>query len=174
MNAILLFAGAVLILAIGAACGYWTGIRGRDKTARQVGELQAELEDYRRQVSEHFESTAAHFQALGREYKSLYEHLASGACQLCEPTGAGKSIVFEPIAPPSLLTDSNSDAPVTEESATGAEFEEPAEAAPVTADDATDAGDSQSASTARESADIEVVADNSLVANDAESEKTIH
>ncbi len=64
----------------------------------KTAEVQAELDDYRRQVSEHFKTTAVHFESIGAEYRRLYEHMAAGAGSLCEMRPAIFEAPIEKIA----------------------------------------------------------------------------
>ena len=79
MSPIIIIGAGALILFIGVGLGYWFGNAGRKQETAKAGEIQAELADYRRQVSEHFSATASHFEAIGDEYRKLYAHMASGA-----------------------------------------------------------------------------------------------
>jgi len=87
--------GVVALLA-GLGLGFWLGrLKLRSADAR-VRDAEAEMEAYRKQVTEHFSGTARHFQELGRQYKSLYEHLAAGADTLCERSDARGEMSFMP------------------------------------------------------------------------------
>ena len=96
MNAILLASAGVVILLVGGAVGYWAGRSGIGGSKARVKKAEAELEEYKRSVTEHFGQTAAHFQAIGKQYRELYEHMASGAQVLCESDEAGKQLLFAP------------------------------------------------------------------------------
>ena len=76
-------AGAVL-LVLGIGLGLWIGNIGRHKEMAKAAEVGAELDSYRRQVSEHFKKTALHFETIGVEHRRLYEHMAAGAGSLCD------------------------------------------------------------------------------------------
>jgi len=76
-------AGAVL-LVLGIGLGLWIGNIGRGKEMAKAAEAGAELDSYRRQVSEHFNATALHMETIGIEYRRLYEHMAAGAGSLCD------------------------------------------------------------------------------------------
>ena len=95
---ILIVLGAVGLLAVGIGLGFglahW---RMRGQGARAV-EVQKELDDYRREVTEHFGQTAEHFKAIGREYRELYEHMASGADSLCDREAVDVKLSFAPKA----------------------------------------------------------------------------
>ncbi|MDJ0710115.1 MAG: DUF1043 family protein [Woeseiaceae bacterium] len=111
MNAILLASAGVIVLLVGLGAGFWLGRSGVGGGRAKVEKAEAELEEYRRTVTEHFGQTAAHFQAIGRQYRELYEHMSSGAQELCEPDEAGQRLLFAPGADPALA---NVDDPVAE------------------------------------------------------------
>ena len=96
MNAILLASAGVVILLVGGGVGFWMGRSGVGGSKARVEKAEAELEDYKRSVTEHFGQTAAHFQAIGKQYRELYDHMANGAQALCEPDEAGKQLLFAP------------------------------------------------------------------------------
>jgi uncharacterized membrane-anchored protein YhcB (DUF1043 family) len=91
MNPMVTIVAGALLLLLGAGLGYWLGSR---RESDKTGAVQAELDAYRQQVTEHFSTTAAHFQAIGAEYRKLYDHMAEGAGQLCE---GGEAVSFEPV-----------------------------------------------------------------------------
>ena len=82
-----------------------------------VEKAEAELEEYKRSVTEHFGQTAAHFQAIGKQYRELYEHMANGAQVLCESDEAGKQLLFAPgaDAPSASVEDPSAEAVADEE-----------------------------------------------------------
>lgn len=85
---------AIVLLAAGGAAGFWLGQkRGREDAARST-DVQKEFDAYRQQVSEHFAGTADHFQALGKQVRHLYDHMAEGADKLCSEEAAGQAIEF--------------------------------------------------------------------------------
>jgi uncharacterized membrane-anchored protein YhcB (DUF1043 family) len=96
MNAILLASAGVVILLVGGGVGFWVGRSGVGGSKARVEKAEAELEEYKRSVTEHFGQTAAHFQAIGKQYRELYEHMANGEQALCEPDEAGKQLLFAP------------------------------------------------------------------------------
>jgi len=84
MSPIILIGAGTLVLVLGIGLGLWIGNIGRGKEMARTAEVKAELDDYRRQVSEHFNTTAVHFETIGAEYRRLYEHMAAGAGSLCD------------------------------------------------------------------------------------------
>ena len=86
----------LVALALGLGFGFLLGnlkSRAADKRSRDA---EAELDAYRKQVTSHFGQTAEHFQALGLQYKALYEHLATGADTLCDLTDTEQKLTFMP------------------------------------------------------------------------------
>jgi uncharacterized membrane-anchored protein YhcB (DUF1043 family) len=95
---ILIVLGAVGLLAAGGALGFWLAhVRTRGETAR-ADEVREQFDDYRREVTQHFGRTAEHFKAIGREYRELYEHMASGADSLCDREAVDVKLSFAPKA----------------------------------------------------------------------------
>lgn len=93
---LLLIAGGIGILLAGTGIGYWfanTRIQGRIAEAE---EIRDKFDAYRRDVTEHFGRTAEHFQAIGKQYRDLYEHLASGADSFCDADTLDEKLVYEP------------------------------------------------------------------------------
>ena len=168
MSPIALVGAGALILLIGVGIGF---LLGRRDTTR-ADNIQAELDTYRRDVTEHFGRTAAHFQAIGTEYRKLYDHMASGEAALCD---SGQGVAFKPAE---LLTeDTAAPAPPQPRDYDIAE--------PVTADQelpeivSTDAvvepETEPSDAELKETEEVEdLLAERELAADDADTEKTIH
>ncbi len=76
---VLISAGVLVGLGLGFFAGRLSG-RGNNQ---KLADVEAELETYRQSVSEHFSQSAEHFQAIGRQYRELYEHMAAGSEKLC-------------------------------------------------------------------------------------------
>ena len=90
--------GAIGFLAAGTGLGYGLArLRARGESAK-AGEVQQQFDDYRHEVSQHFGRTAEHFKAIGREYRELYEHMASGADSLCDREAVDVKLSFAPKA----------------------------------------------------------------------------
>lgn len=95
---ILIVLGAIGFLAAGTGLGYWLAhLRARGESAK-ASEVQQQFDDYRQEVSQHFGRTAEHFRAIGREYRELYEHMASGADSLCDREAVDVKLSFAPRA----------------------------------------------------------------------------
>jgi uncharacterized membrane-anchored protein YhcB (DUF1043 family) len=60
----------------------------------ELGELRERFSDYRDQVTQHFMRTSELVQEMTQSYRAVYEHLATGAQELCEGE----------VTPPSLDT----------------------------------------------------------------------
>ena len=80
-------------LLAGLGIGFWIGRLQDTGASEKVGELESELEAYRSKVTEHFSTSAQHFQAIGQQYRELYEHMATGSKELCKP-GAEDGLAF--------------------------------------------------------------------------------
>ena len=50
----------------------------------ELGELREKFSDYRDQVTQHFMRTSELVQEMTQSYRAVYEHLATGAQELCE------------------------------------------------------------------------------------------
>lgn len=78
------------MLAVGVLLGFFMGRNKGDTSAPRVKELEESLaqanqdmQEYRGQVTGHFEKTAGLFNQLTNDYREVYEHLASSSEQLC-------------------------------------------------------------------------------------------
>lgn len=83
-------------LAVGMIIGYWLAER-INTTPNKMTELEQQLQDlqrtharYRDEVSEHFSTTAELVQQMTESYRDVYQHLASGAQDLCTGEVASK------------------------------------------------------------------------------------
>ena len=85
MSPIILVGAGILLLGLGLGLGYWFAHSQGKREATRASDIQNELDDYRRNVTEHFGETAQHFQTLGQQYQSLYKHMVQGADALCDP-----------------------------------------------------------------------------------------
>ena len=57
-----------------------------------MAELKTELSDYKENVAEHFQTMASLLHDMTEQYRSVYEHIASGAQALCDPERATSQI----------------------------------------------------------------------------------
>lgn len=75
------------LFSIGVMLGYVLALHLQRKSSggKLASELKAELDGYRDQVTEHFSKTSELFQTLTEQYRTLYDHLAGGAQELCSP-----------------------------------------------------------------------------------------
>lgn len=94
MNEITMVAAAVLLLLAGAGIGFLLGRKGRSSATSKLEETRAEYDDYRKDVTRHFDQTAEQFHAIGQQYRDLYEHMAKGAEAFCVPTEPGSALPF--------------------------------------------------------------------------------
>ncbi|MEE4161739.1 MAG: DUF1043 family protein, partial [Woeseiaceae bacterium] len=77
-------AAALIILAVGGAIGYYLGRLQQSASSARLEEVESEFDTYRKDVTEHFSKTAEQFQAIGLQYRELYNHLAEGSAALCQ------------------------------------------------------------------------------------------
>lgn len=89
---------AVLAAGVGFAIGRIGGAAARRARALQVAlaeeraahdKARSEYEAYRKSVADHFSETSERLHDLTLQYRSVYEHLAKGASELC-PEGFSK------------------------------------------------------------------------------------
>jgi len=80
----------------GAALGFLLGKRGKTAEHAKLQAVETEFDDYRREVSAHFGETASRFQSIGKQYKELYDHLATGSLALCDKQAMQEGIEFAP------------------------------------------------------------------------------
>lgn len=95
----------IVLAAAGASLGYWFGNRRRAEESAKRDAVQAELDDYRKRVNEHFGETATRFHDLGRQYRELYEHMAVGSQELCKVEAAGGKLPFALADRPTIADD---------------------------------------------------------------------
>ena len=93
---IYLIAGGLAILLVGLGLGFWAAKQRSGKQVAKAADVQKQFDDYRQNVTEHFGRTAEHFQAIGEQYRELYEHMASGADTLIDPQAIDEKLSFVP------------------------------------------------------------------------------
>lgn len=79
----------LLILAgvlVGALIGGAIALFALRRSGPSSGSLRHELDDYRRDVAEHYAETARRVDALTHAYKAVYDHLEDGAYRLVGET----------------------------------------------------------------------------------------
>ena len=100
----------VAVFVVGVACGLLAGhfvLPGRRRSRRLQTELDRvndEHASYKASVTTHFHKTADLVGQLTESYKSVYDHLASGARSLCDKPMADTAIR---LAETRLLEDSD-------------------------------------------------------------------
>ena len=60
--------------------------------AAAAAELKTEISEYKESVSDHFQTTAGLLHDMTEQYRSVYEHMAAGAQQLCDTEQATSQI----------------------------------------------------------------------------------
>ncbi len=93
-----LIAGGAGLLLIGLGLGFWAAQFRNGKQVAKAADVQKQFDDYRQSVTAHFGRTAEHFQAIGEQYRELYEHMASGADTLLDPQEIDEKLSFVPAA----------------------------------------------------------------------------
>lgn len=131
MTPITLIGAGVLLFGLGLGLGYLLSHSLRKREATKACDIQNELDEYRRNVTEHFSETAEHFQALGQQYRSLYKHMAHGAEALCDPAQTDAMLEFPAGDSVALAAsvDEREDVPEPIRDYAPAEVDEPVEAA---------------------------------------------
>ena len=105
---------AIGCLAIGIVIGFF--VAGRTKAApskltdleKQLDELQSSHARYREEVSSHFSMTAELVQQMTDSYRDVYQHLATGAQELCSGEVANKLLPTSSDRMPGGLDDDSS------------------------------------------------------------------
>ena len=87
----------ILLVVMGIACGfggYAIAIAGQRRAGngKTAAELKTEISDYKENVAEHFQTTAGLLHDMTEQYRSVYEHMAAGAQQLCDAEQATSQI----------------------------------------------------------------------------------
>ncbi len=160
---ILIVLGAIGLLAAGGGLGFLLAtLRMRGESAK-VDEVQQQFDDYRQEVTQHFGRTAEHFKAIGREYRELYEHMASGADSLCDREAADVKLSF---APKAILESIAEEQPEPEAPRDFARDDGPAVETTVTVDE-------QATSEAKEEA-VEALSPDTEAEAGEKAERTLH
>ena len=104
---IYLIAGGAALLLIGLGLGFWVAQLRSGKQVAKAADVQKAFDEYRESVTAHFGRTAEHFQAIGQQYRELYEHMASGADSLIDPQAMDEKLAFSPAT---MVEQANNDA----------------------------------------------------------------
>ena len=149
MSPIIFIGAGILLFSLGLGLGYWLAYSQRNREAVRASDIQNEMDEYRRHVTEHFGETAQHFQTLGQQYESLYKHMAKGADALCDTAQSDALLGFaagaaaaipastteEPEKPPEVIRDyaiaEDIDAPTVEPEVEASNTSESPENSPV-------------------------------------------
>lgn len=85
---------AIVGFGAGIGLGFWLSklLRGDDR--EKLADTEAEFAAYKQEVAQHFSQSAAHFQAIGKQYRELYAHMAVGSEKLCEISGSEEQLKF--------------------------------------------------------------------------------
>ncbi|MCP4331809.1 MAG: DUF1043 family protein [Gammaproteobacteria bacterium] len=180
MSPIILVGAGILLFGLGLGLGYWFAHSQRKREATRASDIQNELDDYRRHVTEHFGETAQHFQTLGQQYQSLYKHMAQGADALCDPAQSDALLGFA-AGNAAAITASTTDKPekppeVIRDYATEEEIDSPKVEPEVESSNTSESLENSSVPddvTAEPSVE-EVVADQVDTSTPIEKERTVH
>ena len=178
MSPIILVGAGILLFGLGLGLGYWVAHSQRKREATRASDIQNELDDYRRHVTEHFGETAQHFQTLGQQYQSLYKHMAQGADALCDPAQSGALLGFA-AGNAAAITASTTDEPerppkVIRDYATEEEIESPKVEPEVEASNTSESLASVPDDITAEPPAEEVIADQADTPTPIETERTVH
>jgi len=179
MSPIILVGSGVVLFGLGLGLGLWFAHGQRMREATKASDIQNELDEYRRHVSEHFSETAQHFQMLGQQYQSLYKHIAQGAEALCDSAQSDALLGFAAGGAPAIAATTVDEAPfapeVVKDYAPAEESElAPAELNALAESPETLAEITASDETLDEPAAEEAVADPVSPAISVEKERTVH
>jgi uncharacterized membrane-anchored protein YhcB (DUF1043 family) len=84
-----IWSAGIIGLAVGVGVGFLvaflTALKNKraSKLQEELDRHKADFETYRTKVDEHFIKTSELFQDMTKQYRALYEHLATGAQALC-------------------------------------------------------------------------------------------
>lgn len=85
----------LLIMGVVSAFGGYVVAQERQRRAgggKSAAELRNELNEYKDDVNAHFQTTAGLLHDMTEQYRAVYEHMASGAQNLCDPDTARQQI----------------------------------------------------------------------------------
>lgn len=94
---------SLILIVIGLIFGIVIGrllhrsqITDTSKLKAELKESRRELEQYRQQVSEHFENSAVLLNSFAEQYQKLYQHMAEQSEQLLDPQAISKPLFDNP------------------------------------------------------------------------------
>ena len=113
MSAVLSIILIVLAAVVAFFVGRWHGLStGSKELTQELESKDKELDELKSGVNEHFDETARLFSNLTEEYKTLYQHLATGANKLSDKDFKLK--LSAPVGAAELSSDINNNEPKTE------------------------------------------------------------
>ncbi|MEO1888655.1 MAG: DUF1043 family protein [Cycloclasticus sp.] len=90
--------GLIIGIIVGFALFYALSKLDKSGDTSRIKELQAEHQQYRKKVDDHFVNTAVLFKGLTEQYRDVYRHIASGAGDLCSEEAKAIQIDLEETA----------------------------------------------------------------------------
>ena len=99
MSALVIAIVGLFCFLAGLGIAFWYIKTDSSINATKVQETKTAFDNYKADVNAHFTQTAHHFQAIGEQYKALYEHMAEGAESLLGLEGEEAQRRFPLIAP---------------------------------------------------------------------------
>lgn len=78
-----LILGVVIGFVLGFILYVWRIKFDANESVDKVKKLEAERDEYRKQVDDHFVNTGILFKGLTDQYREVYRHIAKGAGELC-------------------------------------------------------------------------------------------
>ncbi len=97
MNPLIIELGITLALGLvlGGVIGFKVNpsLKKTKALEEKLAKMQEEQDAYKQKVTDHFQSTAGHFQDLAKRYRVIYTHMAEGAQELCQDTRSSSSLL---------------------------------------------------------------------------------
>ncbi|MEH6503101.1 MAG: DUF1043 family protein [Cycloclasticus sp.] len=78
-----LILGIIIGFVLGFILYIWRRKFDANENVDKVKKLEAERDEYRKQVDDHFVNTGILFKGLTDQYREVYRHIAKGAGELC-------------------------------------------------------------------------------------------
>jgi len=116
--------GLLLGILVGSIATYLVTARNRrtHQLQQELNQLRERFTDYRDQVTQHFMRTSELVQEMTRSYRDVYEHLASGAQDLCGDSDDRQQLDHRTAE--EQLTDESSQQAGADSDASGADYDE--------------------------------------------------